>query len=300
MNYFIQQLINGLALGSIYGLIAIGYTMVYGIMRMINFANGDIFMLGGFSGFIIFSVLTTSFPELSIIVVLAIMLMGAVFVCSLWNWSVERIAYRPLRKSFRLAPLVTSIGVSISITNFVQASQGSYNKAIPPLMNEIYKLGKLDISLKQIVVISVTLVLLSIFWFVVNKTAFGRAQRASEQDATMTALLGINVDKIISITFVVAASLAAIAGIMYLIYYGVISFYSGYLPGIKAFTAAVLGGIGSMSGAVLGGVLVGLIESFWSAYLPVGYKDIATFSILILVLLFKPTGILGRPEVEKV
>ncbi|MBB3287919.1 MULTISPECIES: branched-chain amino acid ABC transporter permease [Rhizobium] len=300
MDYFIQQLLNGLTLGSIYGLIAIGYTMVYGIIGMINFAHGDVFMLGGFAALIAYLVLVSLFAGLPVAIMLLVMLIVAMLMTSLWNWVIERVAYRPLRGSFRLAPLITAIGMSIVLSNFIQVAQGPRNKPIPTLVGDVYNFGGVSVSLKQIVIYIITVVLLAAFWYLVNKTALGRAQRATEQDRKMAALLGINVDRTISVTFIMGAALAAVAGTMYLMYYGVANFSDGFVPGVKAFTAAVLGGIGSLPGAVLGGLMIGLIESFWSGNFAIAYKDVATYGILAYVLIFKPTGILGRPEVEKV
>lgn len=302
MEYFVQQLVNGLTLGSIYGLVAIGYTMVYGIIGMVNFAHGDIFMLGAFAALIVFLVLApiVGLAGVAVLVLLLAMLVVAMFVTSLWNWTIERVAYRPLRGSFRLAPLITAIGMSIFLSNFIQVAQGPRNKPIPGLVNDVYNIAGISLSLKQIVIMIVTAVLLGVFWYIVNHTPLGRAQRATEQDRKMAALLGIDVDRTISITFIMGAALAAVAGSMYLIYYGVASYNDGFVPGVKAFTAAVLGGIGSLPGAVLGGLLIGLIESLWSAYFTIAYKDVATFAILAFVLIFKPSGLLGRPEVEKV
>jgi branched-chain amino acid transport system permease protein len=300
MEYFIQQTVNGLTLGSIYGMIAIGYTMVYGIIGMINFAHGDVFMLGGFAALIAYLVLIAIFASVPVAVALVVMMAIAILMTSLWNWTIERIAYRPLRGSFRLAPLITAIGMSIVLSNFIQVSQGPRNKPIPPLVSEVYNIYGISVSLKQILIVAVTVVMMTAFWYLVNKTSLGRAQRATEQDRKMAALLGIDVDRTISITFVMGAALAGVAGSMYLMYYGVAVFYDGFIPGVKAFTAAVLGGIGSLPGALLGGLLIGLIESLWSAYFSIDYKDVATFSILAIVLIFKPTGLLGRPEIEKV
>ena len=300
MQYFVQQLINGLTLGSIYGLIAIGYTMVYGIVGMINFAHGDIFMVGAFIALIVFLILTSIFAGIHVVLFLLIMMIVAMLMTSLYNWTIEKVAYRPLRGSFRLAPLITAIGMSIFLSNFVQVTQGPRTKPIPPLITQVYNVGGISISLKQIVIVLVTAGLLAIFSYLVNRTALGRAQRACEQDRKMASLLGIDVDKTISITFIMGAALAAVAGTLYLMYYGVVSFSDGFVPGVKAFTAAVLGGIGSLPGAVIGGVLIGLIESLWSAYFSIDYKDVAAFSILAVVLIFLPSGILGRPEVEKV
>ena len=300
MQYFFQQLLNGLTLGSIYGLIAIGYTMVYGIIGMINFAHGDIFMIGAFVALIVYLLLVGLFYSVPVVVALLIMMIVAMLVTSLYNWVIEKVAYRPLRGSFRLAPLITAIGMSIALSNFVQVAQGPRNKPIPPMVSQTYELGAVTVSLKQIIIIIVTAALLAVFWYLVNKTPLGRAQRACEQDRKMAALLGIDVDRTISITFVMGAALAAVAGTMYLMYYGVVVFSDGFVPGVKAFTAAVLGGIGSIPGAVVGGLLIGVIESLWSAYFSIDYKDVAAFSILAIVLIFLPSGILGRPEVEKV
>jgi branched-chain amino acid transport system permease protein len=304
MEYFAQQLINGVTLGSIYGLIAIGYTMVYGIIGMINFAHGDVFMVGSFTALIVFLVLVamglTAIPIALFLVLLIAMLMTA-----LYGWAVERLAYRPLRRSFRLAPLISAIGMSIILQNFVQIAQGARVKPLPPLVTEGYTLLERDgfavqLSNIQIIVVLTTVILMAVFAWMVANTRLGRDMRACEQDLPMASLLGVDVDRTISLTFVIGAALAAVAGIMYLLYYGVIDFYIGFVAGVKAFTAAVLGGIGSLPGAMLGGLLIGLIETMWSAYFSVEYKDVAAFTILILVLIFLPTGILGRPEVEKV
>ncbi len=306
MEVFVQQLINGLTLGSIYGLIAIGYTMVFGIIGMVNFAHGDVFMLSAFVALIAFLVVTAWLGIGSIALALFIVMIVAMLVTALWGWTIERVAYRPLRGSFRLAPLISAIGMSIFLSNFVQVAQGARNKPIPPMVQDVIVLWTgptgytVALSYKQIIIMAVTAVLLTIFWYVVQKTSLGRAQRACEQDRKMAALLGIDVDRTISLTFVIGAALAAVAGTMYLLYYGVVSFADGFVPGVKAFTAAVLGGIGSLPGAVLGGLIIGLIETMWSAYFSIEYKDVAAFSILAIVLIFMPSGILGRPEVEKV
>ena len=304
MEYFLQQLINSLTLGSIYGLIAIGYTMVYGIIGMINFAHGDVFMIGSFVSLIAMVILgvgTGAFLPLALLVVL----FAAILITSAYGWTLERVAYRPLRGSFRLAALITALGASIFLQNFVQVSQGAKIKTIQHVIQggfTFFENGSLVVSLSylQIFIIIITIILLSIFSYIISKTPLGRSQRACEQDLTMSKLLGINVDKTISITFIIGASLASVAGMMFVLYYGVIDFFIGFLTGIKAFTAAVLGGIGSIPGAVIGGLLIGLIETFWSAYFTIEYKDVAVFSILVIVLIFRPYGILGKPEVEKV
>ncbi len=312
MEYFVQQLINGLTLGSIYGLIAIGYTMVYGIIGMINFAHGDVFMVGSFIGLLLFLMigLTAATPLIVIILALIGVLIVAMALTAVWGWTIERLAYRPLRGSFRLAPLITAIGMSIVLTNLVQIAQGARVKNLPPdikdrLAGGFTVLRGADgfdavVSYRQLVIVGVTVTLMAFFTWLITSTSLGRAQRACEQDRTMAALTGVDVDRTISITFVIGAALAAVAGVMFLVYYGAIDFYIGFVAGIKAFTAAVLGGIGSLPGAMLGGLLIGLIEVFWAGYVGSEYKDVAAFSILALVLIFRPEGLLGRPEIEKV
>ena len=305
MDYFVQQLINGITLGSIYGLIAIGYTMVFGIIGMVNFAHGDVFMVSAFVALIAFLILTSWIGIGSIALALFIVLIVAMLFTSLINWAIERVAYRPLRGSFRLAPLISAIGMSIFLSNFVQVTQGPRNKSIPPMIQGEFVLLNnnnfpVTLSYKQLIIWGVTAVLLLAFWYLVSKTRLGRAQRACEQDQKMAALLGVDVDRTISMTFVIAAALAAVAGTMYLMYYGVVTFSDGFVPGVKAFTAAVLGGIGSLPGAVVGGLIIGLIETLWSAYFSIDYKDVAAFSILAITLIFLPQGLFGRPDVEKV
>ncbi|MDP2409947.1 MAG: branched-chain amino acid ABC transporter permease LivH [Pseudolabrys sp.] len=305
MEVFLQQLINGITLGSIYGLIAIGYTMVFGIIGMVNFAHGDVFMVSAFIALIAFLILTSWLGMTSIALALLIVLVVAMVFTAIVNWMIERLAYRPLRGSFRLAPLISAIGMSIFLMNFVQVSQGPRNKSIPPMIQGDFVLldrnnFAVTLSFKQLVIWGVTAVLLVAFWYLVAKTRLGRAQRACEQDRKMAALVGVDVDRTISMTFVIAAMLAAVAGTMYLMYYGVVSFADGFVPGVKAFTAAVLGGIGSLPGAVIGGILIGLIETMWSAYFSIDYKDVAAFSVLAITLIFLPQGLFGRPDVEKV
>ena len=305
MEVFLQQLINGITLGSIYGLIAIGYTMVFGIIGMVNFAHGDVFMVSAFIALIAFLILTTWLGIASIALALFIVLIVAMLFTSLVNWVIERVAYRPLRGSFRLAPLISAIGMSIFLSNFVQVTQGPRNKSIPPIVQGDFALIHAE-RLHRHAVLQADHHLgrhrraARRFWYLVAKTPLGRAQRACEQDQKMAALVGVDVDRTISITFVIGAALAAVAGTMYLMYYGVVNFSDGFVPGVKAFTAAVLGGIGSLPGAVIGGLLIGLIETMWSAYFSIDYKDVAAFSILAITLIFLPQGLLGRPDVEKV
>jgi branched-chain amino acid transport system permease protein len=234
MQYFVQQLINGLTLGSIYGLIAIGYTMVYGIIGMINFAHGDIFMVGAFAALIVFLILGAMFYSVPIVIALLIMMIVAMLLTSLYNWTIEKVAYRPLRGSFRLAPLITAIGMSIVLSNFVQVTQGPRNKPVPPMVSKVYTIDGISVSLKQIIIVLVTAILLALFWYLVNKTSLGRAQRACEQDQKMAALLGVDVDRTISITFIMGAALAAVAGTLFLMYYGVGVFSDGFTPGVAS------------------------------------------------------------------
>ncbi|MCS6779497.1 MAG: branched-chain amino acid ABC transporter permease LivH [Geminicoccaceae bacterium] len=304
MAYFIQQLINGVALGMVYGLIAIGYSMVYGIIGMINFAHGEIYMIGAFVSIIAFTLLGMlgiSWAPLALLLVLLV----AIAITALYGWTVERIAYRPLRGSFRLAPLISAIGMSIFLQTYVQVTQGAKIKPLQPVVTGGFTFEDasgftITISWIQILIAVLTLVLMAGFTWVITSTPLGRAQRACEQDLKMAALCGVDVDRTISLTFVIGAALAAVAGLMATLYYGVIDFFIGFLAGVKAFTAAVLGGIGSIPGAMLGGLVLGLAEAFWSGYFSIEYKDVAAFTILVVVLIFLPTGILGRPEVEKV
>jgi len=305
MEYFLQQLINGLTLGAIYGLIAIGYTMVYGIIGMINFAHGEVYMIGAFISVISFLILGSAGVTWVPFQLLIVLVLAMLFT-SVYGWTIERIAYRPLRNSPRLAPLISAIGMSIFLQNYVQLVQGARVKPIQPVVTGGFKVLEradgfvVSLSYLQVFIILLTFALMYGFTQLIQRTPLGRAQRACEQDKTMAGLLGVNVDKTISLTFVMGAALAAVAGMMVTLYYGVIDFYIGFLAGVKAFTAAVLGGIGSLPGAMLGGLVIGLIEAFWSAYFTIEYKDVAAFTILVMVLIFRPTGLLGRPEIEKV
>jgi branched-chain amino acid transport system permease protein len=236
---------------------------------------------------------------------LFLVLLSAMAFTAAYGWAIERVAYRPLRGSFRLAPLISAIGMSILLQNYVQLTQGARVKTLPPLVAGGFTLMRsggfdVQISYLQIFIVLLTVALMAGFTLMIGRTPLGRAQRACEQDMTMAALLGIDVDRTISLTFVMGAALAAVAGMMFTLRYGVIDFFIGFVAGIKAFTAAVLGGIGSLPGAMLGGLLIGVIEAMWSAYFSVEYKDVSVFVILVLVLIFRPTGLLGQPDLEKV
>ncbi len=298
-----QHLINGLILGSIYGLIAIGYTMVYGIIGMINFAHGEVYMISAYL-FAIFLALASIFGVESLPVALLITLVFTVIITSFYGFTVERIAYRPLRGSGRLAPLISAIGMSLVLQNYVQLAQGARDQALPPLYSGVIRMGPADdfvqITHIQLIIIIVTVISMGALHVLINHTKLGRACRATQQDRTMANLLGINTDQVISLTFVIGASMASVAGMLITFNFGSFNYFIGFVAGIKAFTAAVLGGIGSIPGAMLGGILLGLSESLFAGLVNTDYKDVFTFGLLVSVLIFRPTGILGEPEVEKV
>jgi branched-chain amino acid transport system permease protein len=304
MAYFLQQLINGITLGMIYGLIAIGYTMVYSILGMINFAHGQIYTIGAFIAVIAF-VLLASMGISSVPLALLAVLVVAMGFTAVYGWALERLAYRPLRDAPRLAPLISAIGMSFLLTNAIALLQGARVKPVQPIIHGDFTVYEdpgfaVHLTYVQLLIWVLTIGLMLAFGYMITRTRFGRSQRCVEQDGLMAQLVGINVDRTISMTFVIGAALAGVAGVMVMLYYGVVDFFMGFHAGIKAFTAAVLGGIGSLPGAILGGLLLGLVESLWSAYFLIEYKDVASFSILVLVLIFRPTGLLGKPEVEKV
>jgi branched-chain amino acid transport system permease protein len=298
-----QQLLNGLILGAIYGLIAIGYTMVYGIIGMINFAHGDIYMISAYLTAIILA-LTFSFGVTSLPVALLVTLLLAMAITGVYGWAIERVAYRPLRGSTRLAPLISAIGMSLVLQSYVQISQGARNQGIPILINGVVRLGGenqfVQITYIQILIVFASFVGMSILTYVIMKTSLGRQCRATQQDRKMAAVLGINTNRIISTVFVIGSSMAALAGVLVTLNYGSFDFFVGFVIGIKAFTAAVLGGIGSLPGAMLGGILLGMSEGLFAGFVSSDYKDVFAFSLLVLVLIFRPSGLLGKPEIEKV
>ncbi len=296
MDYFIQQLINGLTLGGLYALIALGYTMVYGVIQLINFAHGEFFAAGGYVGVILLSYFaglgyTETHPWLCLIGSFSL----TMAYCAFLAMGVEKVAYLPLRRQSRLAALLSALGMSIFLSNALMLTQGVFDKPYPgELFDGGFEFGLINISYLQIMIVVMTIVLLVGLNLLVFKTRIGMAMRATAQDKTMSALVAISSNRIISITFAIGAGLAAAAGIMVGLYYGSVRYDMGFIPGIKAFAAAVLGGIGNITGAMLGGLIIGMVEIFGAGYISGQYKDVFAFIILIAVLYFKPTGIMGE------
>ncbi|MDR0247906.1 MAG: high-affinity branched-chain amino acid ABC transporter permease LivH [Burkholderiales bacterium] len=300
----LQQLINGLSLGAIYALIAIGYTMVYGIIGMINFAHGEIYMIGAYIGLITMTAIGAAAGYPPWLLVVAALVVAAV-VTSTYGWAVERCAYRSLRSSPRLVPLISAIGMSIFFQNYVVVLQSSRDLSVPELITgRLFSIDmagfEVSMSNSRALILVATVVLMVAVTLYIRHTRMGRACRACSQDIRMAGLLGIDVNKVISFTFILGAFLASVGGVLIGLSINKINPFIGFLAGIKAFTAAVLGGIGSVPGAMLGGALLGLVETFASAFLPTEYKDMVAFGLLIVILLIRPSGLLGRPEVEKV
>lgn len=297
---FLEQILNGITLGSIYALIAIGYTMVYGVIGMINFAHGEVYMVGAFVGLIVMTIMSSIGATLVPVYLIAMFLV-AILVTSVLGWSIERIAYRPLRGKHRLIPLISAIGMSFFLQNFMQLSQGPRPFAVRQLIAGSFQISEtFSVSYMQLLIPAITLAFMVLFTYFISRTKLGVACRATEQDRRMANLLGINTDSIISVIFIVGAALAAVAGVLVSLYYGTVRDTMGFVIGIKAFTAAVLGGIGSIPGAVLGGFILGFSESFASAYIGGDYKDIVSFGLLMLILLVLPSGLLGKAEIQKV
>ena len=298
---FSQQLINGLALGAVYALIALGYTMVYGILQLINFAHGEVYMLGAYLGIIVLGLLTaTGLPAYSMALTLFITILVSMLFCAAFGAAIERVAYRPLRRAVKLAPLISAVGMSIILQNFVMLSQGKEYKNLPPLFpSEGFTIFGAYVSPVQVFILSASILIMIVLTLFIAKTRIGKAMRATSQDRVMAGLVGININQVISVTFMIGSALAAVAGVMVTLYYGVAHFFMGYLAGIKAFTAAVLGGIGSIPGAMLGGFMLGLIENFGASYVSSVYKDAFAFLILIITLIIRPSGLLGQKSLDK-
>jgi len=298
---FSQQLINGLALGAVYALIALGYTMVYGILQLINFAHGEVYMLGAYLGIIVLGLLTAAgLPAYSLALTLFLTVLVSMFFCAAYGAAIERVAYRPLRKAVKLAPLISAVGMSIILQNFVMLAQGKEYKNLSPLFpSEGFTVFGANVSPVQAFILSASILLMIVLNLFIAKTRIGKAMRATSQDRVMAGLVGININQVISVTFMIGSALAAVAGVMVTLYYGVAHFFMGYLAGIKAFTAAVLGGIGSIPGAMLGGFMLGLIENFGASYVSSVYKDAFAFLILIITLIIRPSGLLGQKSLDK-
>jgi branched-chain amino acid transport system permease protein len=300
MDFFLELLIGGLTRGSIYALIALGYTMVYGIIELINFAHGEIYMIGAFTALIAASVLTLNgMTGISVLIIASVV---AVLYASAYGYTVEKIAYKPLRQAPRLSPLISAIGMSIFLQNYVLLAQTSdflpFANLIPPLpFLEPY--AHVIGSTEFVIVLTTALVTAALTLFI-KFTKLGKAMRATAQDRDMAMLLGVNVNRVISNTFIIGSALAAIGGVLIASHVGRINFAIGFIAGIKAFTAAVLGGIGSVPGAVLGGLILGWTESFATGYVSSDYEDVFAFSLLVLILIFRPAGLLGRSTVQKV
>jgi branched-chain amino acid transport system permease protein len=299
---FLQQMINGLTLGSVYALIALGYTMVYGILEFINFAHGEVYMLGAYFGIILLGFFTAiGLTAFSLPLAVGLALLLAVVFCSSYGFTIEKLAYKPLRNAPRLSPLISAIGVSIFLQNYVMLTQGATDKVFPAIAGDAgFTFFSSRITYLQASIIVVSAVIMVLLHFFVMKTKMGKAMRAVAQDKTMASLVGVNVNTVISVTFIVGSGLAAVAGVMVAMYYGLVNYFIGYTAGIKAFTAAVLGGIGNIPGAMLGGIVLGLVESLGASYISSEYKDAYAFIILIVILLLRPEGLLGKPSEEKI
>jgi branched-chain amino acid transport system permease protein len=296
LGTIVEQLLNGLTLGSIYALIALGYTMVYGILLMINFAHSEIFMLGAFIGLGVLVMVPGPAP-----LVMALAFIVAMVMCGLTAVAIEKIAYKPLRRAPRLAPLISAIGVSIVLQNAVFLWRDDFIGFPIVVKHQGFSIGTAEVSIIQLIILASSLSLMALLWLFVNHTRFGQAIRACSQDREAAGLMGIPVNRMISLTFFIGAVLGGSAGILYSLYYGSVKYNMGFVPGMKAFTAAVLGGIGNVPGAMLGGLILGISESLGAAFLPESeWKDVFAFCILILVLVVRPSGLLGERTAEKV
>ncbi|MCS6786995.1 MAG: branched-chain amino acid ABC transporter permease [Thiobacillaceae bacterium] len=303
MDLFVQQLVNGLVLGSIYALVALGYTMVYGILELINFAHGEVTMIGAMVALTVIGLMLGMNPELPGFMVVLAGVLVAIPACMLLAYTIEKVAYRPLRRAPRLAPLITAIGVSIVLQNAAMLIWGRQYVSFPQILPQTtYEVLGAHVTGLQIVIVVLCVVLMAGLWWLVQRTRLGRAMRATAQSKEVAMLMGVDIDRVISATFVIGAALAAIAGVLVSAYYGLAHYYMGFMLGLKAFSAAVLGGIGNIAGAMLGGVLLGVIEALGAGYigeltggfLGSHYQDVFAFFVLILVLVLRPSGLLGE------
>ena len=300
MEYFLELFLGGLTRGSIYALIALGYTMVYGIIQLINFAHGEIYMIGAFTALIVASVLSILGWPVAAISIVAIL--AAVVYSSAYGFTIEKIAYKPLRNAPRLSPLISAIGMSIFLQNYVLLAQTSDFLPFPQLIPDFAFMEPIShiFSSAELVIVATTIIVMLLLTYFIKFTNMGKAMRATAQDKTMALLIGINVDRVISVTFIIGSALAALGGVLIANHIGQVNFYIGFIAGIKAFTAAVLGGIGSIPGAVLGGLILGWTESFATGYISSDYEDVFAFALLVMILIFRPSGLLGRAETKKV
>ncbi len=299
-SYLGQLFLGGLTRGSIYALIALGYTMVYGIIELINFAHGEIYMIGAFTALIVSTVLTMyGMPQVAAIIIAGL---AAIIYSSAYGYTVEKIAYKPLRTASRLAPLISAIGASLFLQNYVLLLQTSDFLPFPELIPDFkfWEPYEYLFTSTELVILITTVIVMILLTILIKFTKIGKAMRATSQDRVMAALMGINVDRVISVTFIVGSATAAIGGVLIASHIGQINFYMGFIAGIKAFVAAVLGGIGSLPGAVLGSFVLGLSESFFTGYVSSDYEDVFAFIILVMILIFRPSGLLGRSENQKV
>ena len=300
MDYFLELFVGGLTRGSIYALIALGYTMVYGIIELINFAHGEIYMIGAFTALIIASVLAMAgMSGLSVLILASVI---AVLYSACYGFTVEKIAYKPLRQAPRLSPLISAIGMSIFLQNYVLLAQTSDFLPFPSLLPDLDFLKPYIpfIGPTELIIVLVTAVIMVLLTLLIKFTKMGKAMRATAQDRDMAMLVGVNVNRVISSTFIIGSALAAIGGVLIASHIGRINFYIGFIAGIKAFAAAVLGGIGSIPGAVLGALILGWTESFATGYISSDYEDVFAFALLVLILIFRPAGLLGRSSIQKV
>ncbi len=300
LQYFFELTLSGLTRGSIYALIAIGYTMVYGIIELINFAHGEVYMIGAFTGLIVAGILgTMGFPLPAILVLAALV---AMLYCAGYGYTIEKIAYKPLRQAGRLSPLISAIGMSLFLQNYVILVQTSDFVPFPSLIPEFAFLEPIAhiFGSSDFLIVVVSAVLMAGLTVFIKYTKIGKAMRATAQNRKMALLLGVDADRIISVTFIIGSALAAVGGVLIASHVGMVNFAIGFIAGIKAFTAAVLGGIGSLPGAMLGGLFLGLAESFGAGYISSDYEDVFAFSLLVIFLIFRPSGIMGKAKVEKV
>jgi branched-chain amino acid transport system permease protein len=308
MDIFLQQIINGLVLGSMYALVALGYTMVYGIIGLINFAHGEVLMVGAMTSWTVITLMQEAMPSVPAELTLLLSLVIAFVVCGALNFTIERVAYRPLRKAPRLAPLITAIGMSLLLQTLAMIIWKPNPKSYPSMLStDPFHIGGAVISVTQVFILGATAVSLAGLLWLVNRTKLGRAMRATAENPAVASLMGIKPDFVISMTFVIGAMLAALAGVMWALNYGTVQHFMGFMPGLKAFTAAVFGGIGNLTGAVVGGIALGLIESIGAGYLGVltggflgsQYSDILAFVVLIIVLTLRPSGLMGERVADR-